>query len=619
MESYKNFIKNLGVLLASYSLSRCLFLGWNWKSFQIVPSQEILQAFVVGLRFDISAICYINFIFLFLVLLPKKEYFLKIEWLIFWIVNSIFLILNFGDTEFVNFVGRRLSSEALFILKELSGKTLEIAWTFWPIALSGALILGGVLFTSWKWCFKSPKESVNHFRKKQALVFMAMFLFFAVGTRGGFQLKPLNFVQAQVFKVPLLNNMVLNSSFTLIKSFNKPTISRKKLFSTDSGEDLKNYLNGQMKDSLKFNPSPFKKPQNVVILIVESLSSEYMYVESRDPQTYTPFLDSLAEKSVAFKNSFSNGRRSIEGIVSILAGIPALMSEPFITSPFQTNTFFGLGTILNQNGYETAFFHGGHNGTMFFDSFTRAAGFDKYFGFDQYPDKKDDDGVWGIWDEPFLKFSLQQMDQLKKPFAASVFTLSSHHPYAVPADFQNQFPKGTLKIHESIGYADYALKKFFEEAAHKDWYNDTLFVITGDHTGLSHHEEASFDKYRVPIIIYSPQWKSSEVYSTENNVSQIDIVPTLLDLLKLKTSSKNYLGESVFIQGDRVVLNYLDSQYYLRSEDAESVWNLEGQNVSIKSLTGNEISEERKLILQKKVKAHIDYFNQGMWDNALYF
>jgi phosphoglycerol transferase MdoB-like AlkP superfamily enzyme len=144
-------------------------------------------------------------------------------------------------------------------------------------------------------------------------------------------------------------------------------------------------------------------------------------------------------------------------------------------------------------------------------------------------------------------------------------------------------------------------------------------VITGDHTGLSHHEEASFDKYRVPIIIYSPQWKSSEVYSTENNVSQIDIVPTLLDLLKLKTSSKNYLGESVFIQGDRVVLNYLDSQYYLRSEDAESVWNLEGQNVSIKSLTGNEISEERKLILQKKVKAHIDYFNQGMWDNALYF
>ena len=136
--------------------------------------------------------------------------------------------------------------------------------------------------------------------------------------------------------------------------------------------------------------------KNIVIIIVESLSAEFTGI-GNPGHGYTPFLDSLAEKGLYFKNRFANGRRSIDAPPSILAGLPHLRDETFFCAEFKT--LHGLGTVLKSHGYNTSFFHGGKNGTMFFDVFSRRMGFDDYYGLNEYPNPQDSDGIWGIYDE----------------------------------------------------------------------------------------------------------------------------------------------------------------------------------------------------------------------------
>ena len=237
---------------------------------------------------------------------------------------------------------------------------------------------------------------------------------------------------------------------------------------------------------------------NIVIIIVESLSADYTGV-GQPHHGYTPFLDSLAEKGIYFHNSFADGRRSIDAPPSILAGLPHLRDETFYCTQFKR--LHGIGTLLKERGYNTSFFHGGKNGTMSFDTFSVRMGFDHYYGLNEYPTQKDSDGIWGIYDEPYLQYMARALSQRPEPFASVVFTLSTHNPYQIPPQYEGLLPKGELPIHWTVAYFDRALEKFFTTAATMPWYKHTLFVITGDHIGPQQTiSPRMIDSYRVPII-----------------------------------------------------------------------------------------------------------------------
>jgi phosphoglycerol transferase MdoB-like AlkP superfamily enzyme len=228
--------------------------------------------------------------------------------------------------------------------------------------------------------------------------------------------------------------------------------------------------------------------------------------------------------------SVSNGRKSIDAMPSILASIPSL-ETPYIISHYANNQINGLPSLLKKKGYYTAFFHGAPNGSMGFDSFAKLAGFDVYFGLDQYPKKDDFDGMWGVWDEPFLQFFASELDSFHEPFMASVFTISSHHPFEVPTKYKGKFKKGPAPIVEVVGYTDYALKEFFNKISGSKWFNNTLFVITADHTNESFHKEYQNDYgvYSIPVIFYKP---GSNLKGVRNRIAQqIDIMPTVLNYL----------------------------------------------------------------------------------------
>ena len=293
-----------------------------------------------------------------------------------------------------------------------------------------------------------------------------VFILTGIGVRGGLQLRSLSPKQAFTFKTYELGNFALNSAYSLVRSFGKEGAPASKFFSSDE----KAFQTLYKKRS--FDQSELGiKDQNVVIIIVESLSQEYV------DEGFTPFLSKLGEKGVYFKKNFANGRRSTEALPSIMTSFPSIIGTPIYQSQYQSNQFYPLPRALKSEGYSTSFFHGGKRGTMDFDAYCYSIGFEKYFALEDYPDQSHYDGHWGVYDHHYLNYVVDELDKHKEPFFSGIFTLSSHQPYSIPHELQGKFPKGSLPIHESIGYADYALSQFFEKAKDRPWFNNTLFVI----------------------------------------------------------------------------------------------------------------------------------------------
>lgn len=610
-------------------VARVEYLAWNWASFSHQGVGDLALAFLVGARFDLAASAWLIAPILLFSLMPwpaaLEPAWRRIAFAVFVVLQVPFLILNLADTEFVNFVGRRMTADVLFIVGEAQGKVGGLLQTFAVLFAINTVVVAAQVFFAWKIVFAPSRAARPEWapsgRLARGTLAVLLFLLTVLASRGGWQNKPISFVNANVFAAPLLNNLVLNTSFNILKNLEQENLPRVKFFD-DRAEMLKHLNGAGAAPSLLEGRRP-SRPQNVVVFILESFGSEYW--GAAGGAGWTPFLDSLAAKSLFFKNGFANGRRSIEGVAAVMTGIPALMNEPFITSPFTANRFVGLGTSLTERGYQTAFFHGGHNGTMHFDSFMKSAGVDRYYGASEYPNPKDDDGTWGIYDGPFFQWMLAQMNGFKTPFLAVNFSISSHNPYALPPEARDRYPEGPLPIAKTIRYTDEALKDFFAAAEKEPWFKDTLFVITADHTfkAPSPEWDNEISRYRVPILFYHPNFTWPAGLDRDQIVQQIDILPSVLDVLGLPTDEGLALERSVFQPGERTATLFLDGNYMIVAKDfyLQQPRGAPGQMYSMTDpAAAHPLTEPmtRKVDLELRLKAAIQYFSEGMWDNRLY-
>jgi phosphoglycerol transferase MdoB-like AlkP superfamily enzyme len=371
---------------------------------------------------------------------------------------------------------------------------------------------------------------------------------------------------------------------------------------------------------------PMQK-KNVFVIILESFSAEHIgaltHQKGNKMSDFTPFLDSLAEKSTVYEG-FANGKRSIEGIPAVLASLPTWMTEDFITSQYASDKFNSLASLLKEEGYNSSFFHGGKNGTMGFDAFCRSAGFDNYYGKNEYPDQADFDGHWGIWDEPYLQYIANTLNTKPQPFLGAVFTLSSHHPYKVPEKYKNKFRKGPLEIQQTIMYSDYALQKFFEKASTMPWFKNTIFVITADHTSEAWQPffKNRVGQYFIPIIFYEP---GNEKTGHMGIVAQqTDIMPTVLDMLHYPKPFIAFGGSLLRENEPRFSLSYLNGNYQLIMDGyawqtdynvSKSLYNFKQDSLLSKNLytNQNKIAAER----DKLLKAVIQQYNNRIIENKL--
>ncbi|CCG52909.1 Probable Membrane sulphatase [Flavobacterium indicum GPTSA100-9 = DSM 17447] len=611
------FFKRFFIVLFLYQVCRLLFLYFNYGSFK----EFNFVTFLGGLHFDLSAIAYINLLFALLHFLPGKFKYSKRYQLAlkrgFFIVNFIFILTNFVDFEYFKFTGRRSTFgliTASGMENEIGGLLISFLKEFWY----QPLLAIGLGYIFWKIIpdakhFSKDIETTNHIGKQSFLsVFLLAFVF--LFARGGVQTKPLKIVDAVKYGNTTQSALVLNTPFCILKTIGKKeTLEIPKFYSEEELNRVFNPITVLKSDSIA-------NKKNVVVIILESFGRENVQ------HGQTPFFDSLIEKSLFFENGFANGKLSIDAVPSTLSSIPSLMNHSLITSSYAVNKVYGMPKLLKEHGYYTAFFHGAFNGSQNFDQYCNVAGFDSYFGKNEYVGPEAFDGSWGIFDEEFMQFFSKKMTTFKQPFFTTIFTISSHNPYTIPAKYINKFPKGKTKIQESIAYTDYALQQFFKSAEKQPWFKNTVFVLTADHTSSEPTEDkfsTNVGKFRIPILLFDPS-NPSIVKKSMKNFQQIDIMPSILDYLNLPSKMISY-GKSYNDKRDFVVYyldniyHYISNDYYLAFDGKQSIglYNFKKDELLKNNLIQNESEVKVKLKMERFIKAYVQSFNDRMINNKL--
>jgi phosphoglycerol transferase MdoB-like AlkP superfamily enzyme len=623
-------------MLIIYYLCRIFFFLVNESYFTGMTFSHMISLLKGGLQFDISALAYTNAAYLLMQIIPfrfryRRAYQNVAKW-IFVAVNSIAVIANCIDVVYFRYASRR-TTNTVFAEFQNEGNILKIivteAFNYWYVSLFALALI----FMAYRLYRFPASVERRRFSLKSGIIFysahtllMCAFVYGAIiGMRGGTGVatRPITLSNANRY-VNRGNEtaIVLNTPFCIIRTVDKKVYANPQYF--DSETEMAAIY------SPLHSPPPQKefKPLNVVIMILESFGKEYSGFFNRhlDKGTYagyTPFLDSLYAEGLTFKYSYSNGRKSIDAMPSILSSIPMFI-EPYILTPYSTNSISSIAEVLKGKGYYTAFFHGAPNGSMGFQAYAKSAGFEDYFGLNEYGNDRDLDGTWAIWDEEFLQFYAGKMGEAKQPFVTSVFTASSHHPFRIPARYEGRFPEGTLPIHKCVGYADHALRLFFRKMSQYDWYSNTLFVITADHTNQTSHDEyvTDINSYSVPVLFYHP---GSELKGLDTlPVQQIDIMPSILGYLNYGEPYFAY-GQDVFNTDgkDRFAVNYnnrifqfLQNDYFMQFDgrDTKSVYKYKS-DIFLKNNLAGTVPEQSEM--ETKLKAIIQQYIVRMIENRL--
>ena len=574
---------NLGIAYVLYFLARIIYLLVNYSYFeQGLTMSHLMEMLGGGLVFDTSAILVTNIPYIVMMLIPwhRKEqpsYQLVCKWM-FIVINGLALAINLCDSVYFQYTMRRTTTT---VFSEFSNEgnlgSIFLTETFHHLYLVAIFVL--LMWGAWRLYVQTGLERQRlrpwHYALAVFLSLAAFAPFVVAGIRGGFTtaVRPITISNAnQYVNRPIEAALVLNTPFSLYRTIGKDVFVVPDYYSEEKELESVYTPVHIPSDTIQI----IKK--NVVVLIVESFGREYIgalnkTLEGGHYKGYTPYVDALIAKSVTFSHSYCNGRKSIDGMPSILSSIPMFV-EPFLLTPASMNHIEGIASILAQEGYQTAFFHGAQRGSMGFLAFSRTTGFQNYYGREDYDadtrfgGDKDFDGMWAIWDEPFLQYYATKMSEMKEPFMTAVFTASSHHPYAIPEQYKNQYPEEGIVIHKCIRYTDMAIGKFFEKASHEPWFNNTIFVLTSDHTNLSDHEyyQTDIGGFCSPIIIYEPGNSERQPEMQDKIAQQIDILPTILGMLHYQ---KPFFGFGIDVlntpKEDTWAVNYLNGIYqYVR-------------------------------------------------------
>lgn len=624
-------LRRFSLLLAAYLLLRLGFFAANYGVFAEATAGQTALAFWHGFRFDLSALLLVNIPFLLLSLVPW--YGRGWQWGLrglYFVLNVPGLVLNIIDSQYFKFIGRRTSDELFTITADIGRQAGQLLGHYWFLLLPFAVLLSVLWY-----CYPLPAAGPAEQAPRRALRRMGRAMLevglvaalTVLGIRGGLQLKPLRPGHAFVQTPPALGHLALNSTFTFIKSIGQKTLERPAYFI--SPQALTAALAAHYPA-----PRPAPRPDNVVILLVESFGSEYNGVENPGQRSYTPFFDSLATSpgALLMREHYANGHRSIEALPAVLAGLPSLMESPFITSNFQTDELHGLGELLGRRGYATSVFHGAENGTMGFNVFSGKAGVQQYFGLAEYPggtSSPDFDGHWGIYDEPYLQYFARQLGRQPQPFFATVFTLTSHDPFQVPAQYRGRFPKGQLPIHQAIGYTDWALRRFFQAASRQPWYRNTLFVLLADHTSQSIEPgyQNLLGAYKTPLLLLHPG-RPLPPADAHRITQQADVPATVLDFLGFGADARRLLpfGYSVFdAQAPGRAVFLADGAHYLVHQDYVTELTADNQvrlyPYRTHALPAQPLPAPPPAKQQQygnELRALTQYFITGLLDNTLY-
>lgn len=621
-------LRNVLLVMGIFTLMRLFYFWVNHDLFQDVTFSHLLEMMLGGLRFDLTAVLYLNSVYLLLSLLPlpagvrNHKAYIWTKRLFFFLPNLVGVVLNSGDTIYTRFSDRRTTVDVFTEFgndSNLGGIFLESIVQYWYVTLVALLLIAALWFFYSKPKTERPNPDIKsqlHYYGFNLCLMLVTAYFVVIGIRGGFGAftRPITMSNAMQYTNRAAEaNIVLNTPFSIFRSIGNEVYEDPKYFSEQEMTAIMTPEHPALAaDSIQ------QQQMNVVVLILESCCKEHwgFYNRHLDNGTYkgfTPFLDSIAANGVTYDLSYASGRKSIDAMPSVLSSIPMLIT-PYVLTSYSTNQVSGLADVLCQEGYSSAFFHNAPNGSMGFLGYSKSCGFQQYFGKTEYNNDADYDGNWGIWDEPFLQFFCHTMSGLKQPFVAAEFTTSSHHPFNVPQQYEGKLPEGKMPLCRCIAYTDRALQHFFHEAQKQPWYKNTLFVLTADHTNQLYHDEYmnDFGLYSVPIVFYAPGHLQPRMDST-TVISQTDIMPSVLAYLGYKKPFFAF-GEDALTRAKTHNYAVCYNNPYFQIFSQHGLLQFDGQKVV--SVQGDIPKAEQEDML-RYLKAYIQQYIERMVENRL--
>ena len=535
------------VLYAVLMICRAVFYLYNAALIGPLSPGEIAQLLAGALKFDTSSVIYADGVFILLSLLPlhvrERRWYRGVMFGYYVAVNSLLVVAtNLADTVYFRYTQKRFTSDEIFFAD--NDNSLQLVGKF--MAENWYLVLVWVALTvllAWAYRRRVREESLlrrgwPYYAGGVVLLAVAAGLSIA-GMRGGMtrMTRPITLSNATLYTSESSKaNLILSNPFCILRTAGSSSSVKFPRYFSD--EELPSRFSPihQPADSTALNLAG----RNIVVFILESMSAEHsawlcpeIYADL--PQKgFTPFLDSLMREGLTFRRMYANGTRSIQAMPSVLGSIPSFRT-PFVLMPQSLGQSCQLPAMLAGQGYSTAFFCGSEHGSMGFGAYARSAGVERLVSREDYEARHgtdDFDGYWGIWDEPFLQFFGEELSTMPEPFFASLFTLSSHHPFVVPEKYAATLPEGYTKIHKGVAYDDQAFRRFYERFGGEEWFRRTIFVFVADHVS----SEKFADKTRsypgnmhILAFIHTPDGALRG--QIDEITQQLDLMPTLLGLV----------------------------------------------------------------------------------------
>ena len=534
------------LLYAVLMLCRTAFYLYNAAVLGPLTWAEAWPLLAGALKFDTASVVYADGVFILLSLLPlplrERRWYRAVLFWYYVAVNAVLVVAtNLADTVYFRYTQKRFTADEIFFADndnslQLIGKFMAENWylvLLW-IALTALL--------AWGYRRRVREESIFSrgwaYYIGNTVIFAAAAGLSVAGMRGGMtrMTRPITLSNATLYTADSGKaNLILSNPFCILRTIGSAgSVKYKKHFAP---EELARRFTPvhQPADSTVVNLAG----RNVVVFIMESMSAEHsaylcpeVYAD-REVKGFTPFLDSLMQNGLVFKRMYANGTRSIQAMPSVLGSLPSFRT-PFVLMPQSLGESRQLPAMLADKGYATLFFCGSEHGSMGFGAYARSAGVERLVSREDYEARHgtgDFDGYWGIWDEPFLQFMGEELAATPEPFFATLFTLSSHHPFVVPEQYAATLPDGYTRIHKGVAYDDQAFRRFFHRFGGEEWFRRTIFVFVADHVSSEKFAEKTRSypgNMHIVGFIHTPDGAlQGEVREV---TQQLDIMPTVLGL-----------------------------------------------------------------------------------------
>lgn len=619
----KAFLYFFSGLLLIHSILKLIFYNYNYHllftGFEVnISLYDKMNLVKWSLLDDILCVLIINSGLLILLQLSRLISLPLAGWFIlslFFIINSFAILLNLADIFYFPFHFQRANADLLYVFAHPVKQLFHF-----PVLIIAVFIaaVAGILMLIWK----LHRNLFNAFIKKKQAVLITSVLLLCITLSILFKPRLIKYLVPTYPLVELKSNELL----LIQNSFHTFSYS---VFRQGEEVKLKNYFSSSRCDSL----FPIRKiiqlnnidttPKNIVLFIMESVPYDFFDTASAY-KVAMPFFDSILKKSTFYNNAFCFAHQSNKGITAIMTGIPTVSDIPVYHSRYVDMEITKIGTALKINNYNSLFCIGDEYDNFGFAKCMNWLGIQKYYSKEDVPDYENlPSHSMGIHDAYMLDFFHQKINQVKQPFFAINYNISTHYPYTLPVNFSRNFPANYTAAMKSMQYYDYSLQQFFRGSENAPWFKNTVFIFCSDHWMAPDDKNIKFNAitgYRIPILIYEPA--ISKEKTNNQMASQFDIMNTILAIARYKDSIISYgnnLLDSeikykvVFSRANSNLYHVTDSAYILgfnsSIDKAEFLYHYKTDPSLKKNLISDIPSEPVRKILTLKIKAFLQKAN----------